>query len=188
MASQSEQPLAEHDLSSLVQRCQILFSHAWMVRTFVKHSTEVEDFPELLSLPRTVFDVTRSLESRVDEPEAYFRQLKKKIRRLRLAANEFTVNAPLASTHLNFQQAAISYTACVDELERILLQVPPAAPAKRSGAGFRPVPSDSILKKAPEPNVSGSGTSNQSETLSAENSVPTVGDELSNLLDRLDDV
>ena len=30
-----------------VVRCEQLMSHAWMVRTFVKHSSEVEDFPEL---------------------------------------------------------------------------------------------------------------------------------------------
>jgi len=107
------------ELETAVERCQIILSHAWMVRTFVKHSPEAEEFPELMLLPRTVFDVSRSLESRKGDPEAYFRQLGKKLRRLKEAAEQFTREAPLASTHTNFQQAAISYRACVDELAAI---------------------------------------------------------------------
>ncbi len=33
------------DLARLVERAQAIMAHAWMVRTFVKHSTEVEEFP-----------------------------------------------------------------------------------------------------------------------------------------------
>ena len=51
-------------LDGAVARCQIILAHAWMVRTFVKHSEVVEDFPELMHIVRTVFDTCRALETR----------------------------------------------------------------------------------------------------------------------------
>lgn len=105
--------------AALVQRCQDIWAHAWMVRTFVKHSSEVEDFPELMQIARMVFDASRSLESRIDDPPAYFRQMKKKLRKLRAAAEQFAHDAPLASDHTNFRQAVISMNACVGGLERL---------------------------------------------------------------------
>lgn len=111
-----------------VAQCQEVFAHAWMVRTFVKHSPEAEEFPELMQVARTVFDVSRSLESRVDDPPAYFRQLRKKLRRLRDAAVQFAHDAPLASDHTNFRQAVISMGACVSTLERLLNQQPTVCP------------------------------------------------------------
>lgn len=106
--------------SALVARCQVILAHAWMVRTFVKHSPEVEDFPELMEVARTVFDVSRALEAKVSDPLAYLQVLKKKIGKLRQAAEQFRHDAPLASSHTNFQQAVISIEGCVAELEAIL--------------------------------------------------------------------
>jgi hypothetical protein len=106
--------------SEAVTRCGELMAHAWMVRTFVKHSSEVEDFPELMGIVRSVFDISRALETRVHDPAAYLHMLKKKIGKLRLAAAEFRKDAPLASTHTNFQQAVISIDTCVRDLEHVL--------------------------------------------------------------------
>jgi hypothetical protein len=106
--------------TDLVNRCQTIFAHAWMVRTFVKHSPEVEDFPELMEIARTVFDVARALETRVNDPAAYLQMLRKKIGKLRKAADQFRHDAPLASGHTNFQQAVLSIDGCVRELESIL--------------------------------------------------------------------
>ncbi|MDB5392287.1 MAG: amidohydrolase [Planctomycetaceae bacterium] len=103
-----------------VARCEELMAHAWMVRTFVKHSSEVEDFPELMDIVRSVFDTSRALETRVQDPAAYLHMLRKKIGKLRLAAAEFRKDAPLASTHTNFQQAVISIDTCVRDLESVL--------------------------------------------------------------------
>ncbi len=111
-----------------VQRCQTIFAHAWMVRTFVKHSPEAEEFTELMQVARVVFDVSRSLESRVEDPPAYFRQLRKKIGSLREAAKQFRVDAPLASDHTNFRQAVISMDACVTEWELLLRTIPSDSP------------------------------------------------------------
>lgn len=95
-------------------------AHAWMVRTFVKHSPEAEDFPELMDVVRAVFDAARALETKVSDPPGYLHMLRKKIGGLRKAAAQFREDAPRASSHTNFQQAVISMEACVRELEAVL--------------------------------------------------------------------
>ena len=89
-------------------------------RTIFKHSDEVEDFPELMGLVRAVFDTARALETRVDDPPGYLRMLRKKLGKLRKAAEQFRVDAAEASTHTNFKQAVISLDACVQQLEELL--------------------------------------------------------------------
>lgn len=110
-----------------VVRCEQLMSHAWMVRTFVKHSQEVEDFPELMGVVRAIFDTSRALETQVTNPAGYLHMLRKKIGKLRAAAAEFRKDAPLASTHTNFQMAMTSLEVCVQDLEQILAQFPPGS-------------------------------------------------------------
>lgn len=112
----------ETDLTpeQIVQRCQKIMAHAWMVRTFVKHSEEAEDFPELMNMVRAVFDTSRALETRADDPPAYLHMLRKKIGKLKSAAGQFRSDAAEASSHTNFQQAAISLDACVEELSALL--------------------------------------------------------------------
>lgn len=121
-------------LEQAVARCQSIMAHAWMVRTFVKHSPEVEEFPELMDIVRTVFDLSRALETRVADPAGYLHMLRKKIGKLRKAADKFRNDSPLASTHTNFQQAVASIDACVAELEEILAAAaampPPGLPSK----------------------------------------------------------
>lgn len=106
-----------------VDRCQTLLAHAWMVRTFVKHSDEMDDFPELMNMTRAVFDTSRALETRVDDHDAYLKMLRKKIGKLRKATDQFAIDAPNASLHTNFEQAVISMKACAKELEEVLEQV-----------------------------------------------------------------
>ena len=114
--------------AAAVERCQTILSHAWMVRTFVKHSTEVEDFPELMAIVRNVFDLCRSVESRVADPRAYVHQLRKKLPKLKAATAQFAHDAPLASDHTNFRQAVISMQACVNDLESVLAAFPSVPP------------------------------------------------------------
>ena len=104
----------------LLTRCQAAMAHAWMVRTFVKHCEEVEDFPELHQVVRTVFDASRALDSCADDPPAYFRMLQKKLPKLRKGAEQFAVDAPQASLHTNFVQAVTSLRASVTQLEALL--------------------------------------------------------------------
>jgi hypothetical protein len=104
----------------LVVRCQQVMAHAWMVRTFIKHCEESEDYPELMGIARAVFDIACAVETRVDDPEGYFKMLAKKLGKLRKATEQFAIDAPQASAHTNFQQAVISMRACVEELDRLL--------------------------------------------------------------------
>ena len=103
-----------------MRRIDTLLSHVWMVRTFVKHSEEAEDFPELMGMVRAVFDTARALETRVGDPTAYVKMLSKKLGKVRAAAAQFRLDAAEASTHTNFEQAVISIEACVDEWQRLL--------------------------------------------------------------------
>lgn len=123
--------------AAAVDRCQTIFAHAWMVRTFVKHSETVEDFPELMQIVRTVFDTSRALEPKVGNPAEYLATLRKKIGKLRTAADQFRTDAPIASDHTNFRQAVISMDGCVGELEAILKMFPPPPPPAMP-ATFRP--------------------------------------------------
>lgn len=124
---------APRSTAEIVERCQIVLAHAWMVRTFVKHSEEVEDFPDLMHMVRAVFDTARALETRVGDPEGYLRMLRKKIGKLRSAAVRFRTDAAEASTHTNFVQAVISLDACVAEFEQLLAEAEAAKAKAASG-------------------------------------------------------
>lgn len=122
------------DLSEIVRRCDELLAHAWMVRTFIKHGEEIDDYPELMGIVRSVFDISRALETRQADPIGYVRMLNKKVGKLRKAADEFAVDALKASTHTNFQQAVKSMNVCVRELQslssrgqELLAALPPTA-------------------------------------------------------------
>lgn len=103
-----------------VERSQKLMAAAWMVRTFVKHSDEAEDFPEIMGIARAFFDCSRALETRIDDPVAYFKMLRKKLGGMKKAAKQFESDAFAASTHMNFQQATIAASFCTRELEELL--------------------------------------------------------------------
>lgn len=110
-------------LEKLVEQFQKIMAHAWMVRTFVKHSEEVEDYPDLMEIVRAVFDMSRAIESKAVNPAEYFRFAGKKIGRLKKASQQFQQDAWKASTHTNFHQAVVSIQAAVEQMESILEQV-----------------------------------------------------------------
>ncbi len=107
-----------------------LLAHLWMVRTFVKHSEEAEEYEALLELPRVAFDVARAVETRLDDVPGLRRMLAKKVPKLRRAADQFRVNAAAASTHTNWEQAVVSLDAVVAGLSALLPPkiAPPASP------------------------------------------------------------
>jgi hypothetical protein len=110
----------ESQLAELAHDFQRAMSHAWMVRTFIKHSDEVDDFPELMGIVRAVFDMSRAIENKIEDPATYFRFAHKKIGKLRTAVTQFRADAWRASTHTNFQQAVMSVERATDEMESIL--------------------------------------------------------------------
>lgn len=107
-------------IDDVIDRCQKVMAHAWMVRTFVKHSEEIDEYPDLQGIVRTVFDAARALETQAHDPASYFKMLTKKLSRLRKANEEFAVQVKTASEHTNFKQAVISMKACVEELGYLL--------------------------------------------------------------------
>jgi len=110
-------------LQNIVDRCEEVMTHAWMVRTFVKHSEETEDYPELpglMGIVRGVFDTTRALETRIEEPASYLHMLRKKIGKLKKAAQDFERDAAQVSIHTNWVIAVRSLNLCVRDLEKLL--------------------------------------------------------------------
>lgn len=106
--------------SKIAERIDEEFAHLWMVRTFVKHAPEAEDFPELMQVVRAIFDASRAIEAHRDEPADYLRMVRKKRAKLRAAAEQFKKEAPLASDHTNFKMAVRSLEAALDGIDRLL--------------------------------------------------------------------
>jgi hypothetical protein len=103
-------------------RIDALVSHVWMVRTFIKHSEEVEDDPELSEIQRTLYDYMLALGSawKAQDGQAYLKQAKKKFSKLRRATEDFTKIQLEVSTHMNFKMAVASLRLAVDEIEAVL--------------------------------------------------------------------
>lgn len=105
-----------------MHRLDALLSHVWMVRTFLKHAEELEDDPELNDVQRTLYDYMLALGSawKAQDEEAYIKQAKKKLSKLRQATNDFAELQPEVSTHMNFQMAVRSLEHAVKEIEQVL--------------------------------------------------------------------
>jgi cob(I)alamin adenosyltransferase len=103
-------------------RLEQLFSHIWMVRTFLKHSEEAEGDEELRDVHRQLYDVMLSLGPALEagDAEVYLRQTKKKWKRLNTAAALFSEIQPEVSQHTNFQMAVRSLNSCVAEIGELL--------------------------------------------------------------------
>lgn len=110
------------DADKKMGRLEQLFSHVWMVRTFLKHAEEAEEDDELSEVHRALYDVMLSLGPALDANDgpAYVRQAKKKLRKLRDATRLFLEIQPEVSTHTNFQMAARSLEVCVAEIEAVI--------------------------------------------------------------------
>ncbi|MEZ6058324.1 MAG: amidohydrolase [Planctomycetaceae bacterium] len=107
---------------NFIDRCELLMTHAWMVRTFIKHCEEVEEFPELMVVARSIFDLGRALETRTGDQDAYLKMLRKKLPKLRQAVEHFEREAPQASTHMNFIMAAKSIRGVYEDLNLLAAQ------------------------------------------------------------------
>jgi len=105
-----------------MHRIDALFSHVWMVRTFIKHSEEIEEDAELSDVQRTLYDTMLALGSawKAQDAEAYLRQARKKLSKLRQATEQFAQIQPEVSTHMSFQMAVTSLKTAVAEIEQVL--------------------------------------------------------------------
>jgi hypothetical protein len=109
-----------------MQHIDTLLSHVWMVRTFIKHSDEAEEDEELGEIHRTLYDCMLALGGPLaaGDAEGYLKMLRKKIGRLKQAAQFFRDIQPEVSCHTNFQMAARSLTAAVTDIVQALDQSP----------------------------------------------------------------
>jgi hypothetical protein len=111
-------PPVSHE--ALAEELDGILAHLWMVRTFVKHAPEVEDYPELMQVVRTIFDASRAVETRRSVPTEFLKMARKKRSKLKAAADQFRTDAPLASDHTNFKQAVRSLDAALCAMDRVL--------------------------------------------------------------------
>lgn len=109
-----------------MERINLILAHAWMVRQFLKHADEVQDDEEMLEVHRMIFDYSRAVEPSYQRKDAseYLRRARGKLSKLRKVAEFFLANYQRASSHTNFQMAAISLTFVVKQIEEVLAQVP----------------------------------------------------------------
>ncbi len=107
-----------------MQQLDALLSHVWMVRTFIKHSEELEDDPELNDIQRALYDYLLALGTAwKDQDEvAYLKQARKKLSKLRQATNDFAELQPEVSTHTNFKMAVRSLQQAVGDVETLLAE------------------------------------------------------------------
>lgn len=105
-----------------MRQVDILLSHVWMVRTFLKHSDEAQEDDELCEVHRTLYDYMLALGGplQAGDAAAYLKQARKKLGRLRRATKLFLEIQPEISTHTNFQMAARSLSAAVEQISGLL--------------------------------------------------------------------
>ena len=107
-----------------VRELDLVLSHVWMVRTFLKHSEEAEEDDELLEVHRTLYDYMLALGGplRDGDHTKYLKQAKKKLAKLKKANELFLEIQPEISSHTNFQMAAVSLNRAVLEVDQLMQQ------------------------------------------------------------------
>jgi hypothetical protein len=111
--------MSPHDLM-LALDAQL--AHVWMVRAFLKHSDEAEESEELCEIHRALYDYMLALGGPLKDSNAeeYLKLARKKVSKLRRAAESFAALQPQVSTHTNFQMAVASLNTAVSEIQRLL--------------------------------------------------------------------
>jgi len=97
-------------------------THVWMVRTFLKHADEAEDDEDLREVVRDLYDFILAVgpPDAVEDPAAYLKMAKKKLRRLRGATELYEAIQPEVSGHTNFVMAARSLRLAVDRIAALV--------------------------------------------------------------------
>lgn len=105
-----------------MHRVDELLSHVWMVRAFLKHAEETEEDEELQEIHRELYDYMLALGAplKAQDADAYLKQARKKLAKLRRATEQFTALQPEISTHTNFQMAARSLRSAVQAIGQLL--------------------------------------------------------------------
>ncbi len=107
------------DAIPLLNEC---LAHLWMIRTYLKHQEEVQDDPEMIEVPRLLYDSIRAVEPSFlkGDFETYVRRLRGKVGKLKKNAEFFAREYKRISAHTNYEMASLSYTGAVKRIEEIL--------------------------------------------------------------------
>lgn len=105
-----------------MQAIDVLLSHVWMVRTFLKHSEEAEDDEELCDVHRALYDYMLALGGplKANDAAAYLKQARKKLAKLKQAVTLFEEIQPEISGHTNFEMARVSLIHAVAQVAKLL--------------------------------------------------------------------
>jgi cob(I)alamin adenosyltransferase len=108
--------------SELMLAADSQLAHVWMVRAFLKHSDEAQEDDELAEVHRELYDFMLALGGPLKDGNAdeYLRLARKKLAKLKKAAEKFAEIQPQVSTHTNFQMAVTSLRTAVGEVARLL--------------------------------------------------------------------
>ncbi len=106
----------------LMQAIDAQIAHVWMVRAFLKHCDEALDDEELASVHRDLYDFMLALGPSLDAKDSltYLKMAKKKLSKLRKAADLFSEIQPEVSGHTNFKMAAKSLELAVAQIVELL--------------------------------------------------------------------
>lgn len=142
-----------------LERLEEVLAHAWMIRTFLKRADEIQNSPEMLAVPRTLFDSIRAVEPARQRGDlaTFLRRLQGKLPKIRRVACYFADHYAAYSTHTNYAMAALSLRGIVRALEEILQRVDWDAvgqlPPPPSTRAFPPSPPPDPLDQLEIPEV-----------------------------------
>ena len=107
-----------------MQQIDVMLSHVWMVRTFLKHSDEAAEDEELREVHRGLYDFALALGSplRSGDADTYLKTASKKLSKFTKAVRLFCDIQPEVSTHTNFQMAVVSLSTARDNIESLINQ------------------------------------------------------------------
>jgi hypothetical protein len=102
----------------------VQLSHVWMVRTFLKHSDEAQEDDEVAEVHRELYDYMLALGGplKAGDADEYLKTARKKLAKLKRATELFTEIQPEVSSHTNFQMAAASLRAAVEQIGGLLAE------------------------------------------------------------------
>lgn len=109
-----------------VRRIDALLSHIWVVRTFLKHSEEAEESIPLMEVVRELYDFCLAVGPSLtaNDHAGYLHVVRKKLPRIRQAAEQFAAIQPEVSAHTNFKMAVTSLRTAVEDVSRVLAEAP----------------------------------------------------------------
>jgi hypothetical protein len=142
-----------------VERLEEVLAHAWMVRTFLKHAEEIQGSPDMLAVPRTLFDTIRAVEPARQRGDlaSYLRRLQGKLPKLRRITQYYTEHYTHFSPHTNYAMAALSLRGILRALEDIfqrldwdaVRQLPPVPVSRPTTPAPSPHPASSPSANSP---------------------------------------